>query len=38
MKDLGELKHCLGIDFVQRKGEMKMSQKGTSQRSWRNLK
>lgn len=32
MKDLGELKHCLGIDFVQRKGEIKMSQKGTSQR------
>lgn len=38
MKDLGELEHCLGIDFVQRKGEIKMSQKGTSQRSWRDLK
>lgn len=27
MKDLGKLKHFLGIDFTQREGEVKMSQK-----------
>ena len=27
MKDLGKLKHFLGIDFTQEKGEIRMSQK-----------